>query len=100
MIQSNGFLIHDFDKCDYLKYFNGAYVMICLYVDDILIFRTILAIIKEKILCYNFDMKDLGPIGAILGIKLIKFDNEFILIESHYVKKLLKKFNYYILDIC
>ena len=91
MIQPNSFLIHDFEKCDFLKYFDGVYVMLCLYADDILIFRTILAIIKEKNLCNNFDMKDLGPTDAILGIKLIKFDNEFILIESHYVKKLLKK---------
>ena len=53
-------------------------------------------IIETKIFLYsNFDMKDLGVANVILGIKLIKLDNEFILTQSHYVENLLKRFNYY-----
>ena len=68
-----------------------------LYVDDILIFgKNLEVIIETKIfLCSNFDMKDLGVADVILGIKLIKLDNVFILTQSHYVEKLLKRFNYY-----
>lgn len=36
-------------------------------------------------------MKDLGVVDAKLGIKLIKFNNQFIVTQSHYVEKLLKK---------
>ena len=40
-------------------------------------------------------MKDLGPVDVILGIKLIKKNDGMILTQSHYVEKLLKKFNYF-----
>ena len=40
-------------------------------------------------------MKDLGVVDAKLGIKLINFNNKFIVTQSHYVEKLLKKLNYY-----
>ena len=68
-----------------------------LYVDDILIFGTNLEVIIETkiFLCSNFDMKGLGVADVIVGINLIKLDNEFILTQSHYVEKLLKRFIYY-----
>jgi len=40
-------------------------------------------------------MKDLGPVDVILGIKLIKKYDDIVLTQSHYVEKLLKKFNYF-----
>ena len=49
----------------------------------------------KSFLSNNFDMKDLGPVDVILGIKLVKKDDDMILTQSHYVKKLLKKFNYF-----
>jgi len=49
----------------------------------------------KSFLSSNFDMKDLGPVDVILGIKLIKKNYDMILTQSHYVEKLLKKFNYF-----
>ena len=49
----------------------------------------------KSFLSSNFDMKDLGPVNVILCIKLIKKDDGMILIQSHYVEKVLKKFNYF-----
>ena len=48
--------------------------MLCLYVDDILIFGSNLNVIEEvkKLLSSNFDMKDLGEADVILNIKLIR----------------------------
>ena len=48
--------------------------MLCLYVDDILIFGSNLNVIEEvkKLLSSNFDMKDLGEADVILNINLIK----------------------------
>jgi len=56
-----GFTINEHDKCIYDKNFDNDYIIICLYVDDILILRTSLdAIQKVKdYLSLNFDMKGL-----------------------------------------
>jgi len=45
------------------------YVIICLYVDDMLIFDTNLSVINEtkRLLSSFFEMKDLGEADVILG---------------------------------
>ena len=47
-----------------------THVVICLYVDDMLIFRTSLLIVCEtkKFLRSKFDMKYLGKAEVIIGI--------------------------------
>jgi hypothetical protein len=59
----------------------GQGVILCLYVDDILIFGTSLDVIKKMktFLCQSFNMKDLGETDVILNIKLIKGENEITL---------------------
>ena len=49
-------------------------VILCLYVDNILIFGSNMHFINDvkSFLSNNFDMKDLSPLDVILGIKLIK----------------------------
>jgi len=49
----------------------------------------------KYLLSSNFDMKDLGPVDMTLGIKHIKKNDDIALTQSHYVEKLLKKFNYF-----
>jgi hypothetical protein len=48
--------------------------MLCLYVDDILIFGSNLNVIEEvkNLLLSNFEMKDLGEADVILNIKLVR----------------------------
>jgi hypothetical protein len=74
----------------------GQRVILCLYVDDILIFGTSLDVINEvKIfLCQSFDMKDMRETDVILNIKLIKEENVITLMQSHYVKKVLSHLGY------
>ena len=68
-----GFVINDVDRCVYYYYGVSAGVILCLYVDDILIFSTNIAINEVKsFLSKSFDMKDLGETDVILNIKLIK----------------------------
>jgi hypothetical protein len=59
----------------------GQGVILCLYVNDILIFGTSLDVIKKMktFLCQSFNMKDLGETDVILNIKLIKGENEITL---------------------
>ena len=80
----------------YYRYGGGAEVILCLYVDDILIFGTNIDAIKE-VKCFlskSFDMKDLGEADVILNIKLIKGENGITLSQSHYVEKILSRFGY------
>jgi hypothetical protein len=80
----------------YYRHGGGQGVILCLYIDDILIFRTSLDVINEikTFLCQSFDMKDMGDADVILNIKLIKVENEITLTQSHYVEKVLSHFGY------
>ena len=71
------------------------YVIICLYVDDMLIFGINLSVINEvKRLFYSlFELKDLGKGDVISGINLTKTKSFFSLCQSHYIEKILKRFN-------
>ena len=71
-------------------------VILCLYVDDILIFGMNIDAINEVkyFLLKSFDMKDLGEAYVILNIKLIKDENGITLSQSHYVEKILSRFGY------
>jgi hypothetical protein len=73
----------------YYRHGGGQGVILCLYVDVILIFGTSLDMINEvkTFLCQSFDMKDLGEADVILNIKLINGEDEITLTQSHYVKK-------------
>jgi hypothetical protein len=74
----------------------GSGVILCSYVNDILIFGTSLDVINEvkTFLCQSFDMKDLGEANVILNIKLIKGENGITLTQSHYVETVLSHFGY------
>jgi hypothetical protein len=80
----------------YYHHDGGQGVILCLYVDDILIFETSLDVINEvkTFLCQSFDMKDLGEADVILNIKLIKGENMITLTQSHYVENVLSCFGY------
>ena len=73
-LTSAGFNMNEADTCVYYRYGGDDGVILCLYVDDILIFGTSTAVIDEvkAFLSRCFDMKYLGPADVILNIKLIK----------------------------
>ena len=47
----------------------------------------------KNMLKSKFDMKDMGLADVILGIKISRASNELILSQTHYVDKILGKFN-------
>ncbi|KAK1615903.1 hypothetical protein QYE76_021420, partial [Lolium multiflorum] len=96
-LTAEGFVVNEADKCVYYRHGGGEGVILCLYVDDILIFGTSLNVIKEvkEFLSRCFEMKDLGVADVILNIKLLKDDDGGItLLQSHYVEKILSRFGY------
>jgi hypothetical protein len=85
------------DTCVYYWYGGGEGVILCLYVDGILIFRTSLSVIIEakNLLSNNFEMKDLGEADVILNVKLLREGNGGVtLSQSHYVVKVLSHFGF------
>ncbi|KAK1630608.1 hypothetical protein QYE76_004923 [Lolium multiflorum] len=91
-----GFVVNEADKCVYYRHGGGEGVILCLYVDDILIFGTNMKVIHEvkSFLSKSFDMKDLEETDVILNIKLIKNESGITLTQSHYVEKILSRFGY------
>jgi hypothetical protein len=91
-----GFSVNEADRCVHYRHGGGQGVILCLNVDDILIFGTSLDVINEikNFLCQSFDMKDMGEVDVILNIMLIKGENEITLMQSHYVEKVLSYFGY------
>ncbi|GJV71307.1 retrotransposon protein, putative, ty1-copia subclass [Tanacetum coccineum] len=74
---------------------NSRYVILCLYVDDMLIIRSNEKIIKstKDMLKSKFDMKDMGLADMILGIKIIRTHNGLMLSQEHYVDKIINTQN-------
>jgi hypothetical protein len=61
-LTSTCFVVNEADKCVYYRFGGGESVILCLYVDYILIFGNNENVIKEvkDFLSNNFEMKDLG----------------------------------------
>ncbi|GJT40146.1 zinc finger, CCHC-type containing protein [Tanacetum coccineum] len=76
VVLSKGYLLNQADKCVYSKFYEtGKGVIICLYVDDMLIFGT------DQV---QVDL-----------IKIKHESNEIAISQSYYIEKVLKKFNYF-----
>nr|GEW97103.1 zinc finger, CCHC-type [Tanacetum cinerariifolium] len=96
VVLSSGFLLNQSDKCVYSKFNDsGKGVIICLYVDDMLIFGTDQNKVDKtkKFLSSRFSMKDMGEANVILGIKIKRKNKGIVITQSHYIEKILKKFN-------
>jgi hypothetical protein len=91
-------VVNEADKCVYYRFDGGECVILCLYVDDILIFGNNENVIKEvkNFLSNNFEMKDLGVADVILNIKLHREEENggITLVQNHYVEKVLSRFGY------
>ena len=92
---SHGFKINECDKCVYVKNIEHGYVIVCLYVDDMLIVDSDgkMIISTNNILNSRFDMKDMGLVDVILGIKIVRIADGLMLSQSRYVNNILGKFD-------
>jgi len=65
----------------YSKVIDSYCVIICLYVDDMLLFGTSMRVVNEteKLWSFHFEMKDMGEADVILGIKIEKTNDDFSL---------------------
>ena len=93
---ANGFKINECDKCVYIKNTPNHEVIVCLYIDDMLIMSRDIANVNatKRMVASTFDMKDLGVADLILGIRIHKTPQGLALSQSHYIEKVLDKFKY------
>ena len=95
-MRSSGFNRCDKDHCCYIKKYTNSYVILVMYVDDMLIAKSSMAEINrlKQQLAENFEMKDLGPAKQILGMRILRNRSEGILklSQEKYIHKLLDRF--------
>ena len=60
------------DHCCYVKRFGGDFIILLLYVDDMLIARSSIQVVNnlKSQLSEHFAMKDLGKVKQILGMRI------------------------------
>ncbi|RVW91509.1 Retrovirus-related Pol polyprotein from transposon TNT 1-94 [Vitis vinifera] len=96
VILSDGFRHNNVDKCLYSKTCDDYMVIVCLYVDDMLILSDDMRGIIEtkRFLSSTFKMKDLGEVDTILGIKVKRNSGGYALNQTRYIEKVVSKFSH------
>ena len=94
----HGFYKLEVDHCVSIKrYDQGKYIILLLYVDDMLIVGLDKNMINrlKKDFDSKFEMKDLGPTQQILGMRIMrdKKNKRLWLSQEKYIKKVLDRFN-------
>ena len=62
------------DQCIYLKVNESKFIILILYIDDILLATNDLGLLHEtkKFLSENFEMKDMGEASYVIGIEIFR----------------------------
>ena len=93
-----GFNRCDTDSCCYRKQLADCYIILVVYVDDMLIASANMKEINhlKKQLSKEFEMKDLGAAKQILGMRIIRDELSGILklSQQRYIEKVLEKFSF------
>ena len=91
-----GFKATASDPCVYTKGSHEEYVMLTLYVDDVLITGPSIGILQQiqDRLKSTFSISELGPVSLILGIEVIRDEAQgtLKLSQRKYVEATLKRF--------
>ena len=96
-ICNNGFIRCNMDHCCYFKMLDDCYIILLLYVDDMLIAGSNMVEIKKlkKKLSIEFAMKDLGASKQILEMRTMRdrIVGTVELSQEGYIQKVLNRFN-------
>ena len=97
MIISFGFKENTIDKCIYHKISGSKFILLVLYVNDILLLSSDICLLHEtkRFLSNNFEMKDLGNASFMLGIQIYqnRFHGILSLSQKAYIYKVLSRFD-------
>ena len=94
----HGYMRTNADHCVYVRKFpNGKFVILLLYVDDMLIVGQDAGVIGnlKKDLFKSFDLKDLGLARQILGMQILhdRKVKKLWLSQEKYIERVLERFN-------
>ena len=92
---SMGFQVSAFDPCLYIKVVNGHYVLVLVYVDDVLVTGSSGNLIEQTKceLKTRFEMTDSGKCTFVMGIELVDGPNgSVIMCQRRYIDDILKRF--------
>ena len=96
-IRNFGFKDNVEDNCVYVKFKNGKFLFLVLYVDDILLASSDVSLLLEtkKFLSSKFDMKDLSEASFVLEIEIHRDRSKGVLglSQKAYIERILKKFS-------
>lgn len=72
VMKRNDFIKNQVDQCIYLKMSGRNFIILVLYVDDILLASNSIDLLHEskRLLSHHFDMKDLGEASYVIGIEI------------------------------
>ena len=92
-----GFTMMEDDHCVFIKCSNNNFIILSLYVDDILIagnYNTFIDVTKKS-LSSNFEMKDMREASYVLGVKILRDRSKRLLglSQEMYIKKMLKRYH-------
>ena len=75
--------------------YESGFTIVSIYVDDLLIAATSLELVKEakRVLCKEFDMKDLGEARMIIGMRIIRHRPKRLLTldQASYIRDVLQE---------
>jgi ATP-binding cassette subfamily B (MDR/TAP) protein 1 len=95
-MSSLGFKRGDTDHYCYFKDFGGSYIILLLYVDDMLIAGASMKEINKlkRELAQEFEMKDLGPARQIIGMRISRdrAAGTLTMSQEKYINKVLERF--------
>lgn len=85
------------EPCVYVYHHKGGYIIIALYVDDIMLFSSRSLVNKKEEIKNNlkeeFKMKDMGQASHILGMRITRNENKITLDQAGYTRKILERFH-------
>ena len=97
IISSMGFVENKVDQCIYLKVSGSHFIILVLYMDDILLASSDINLLHEtkSMLSKSFDMKDLGDASYVLGIEIHRDRSRHLLglSQKAYINRVLERFN-------
>ncbi|OMO59932.1 reverse transcriptase [Corchorus capsularis] len=73
-IKSYGFVENTVDRCIYMKVCGNKFIILVLYVDDILLVTNDAGLLHDvkKFLSNKFEMKDMGEASYVIGIEIFR----------------------------
>ena len=96
-ITSFGFKENTVDWCIYLKVSGSKFILLSLYVNDILLASSDLGLLHEtkKFLSKNFEMKDMGEANYVIAIAIFWDRSRGLLglSQKAYIERVLERFN-------